>query len=140
MSTETPVKITETTTVQVRPERPDNWRTLLLVGGIIGIGIAVAAFVLTGWKWGFFCLAMAAFEAWTLVNQYREDTISEAIWILARRPITVLLFGLAMGIAGGSGYLGDPTVVLRAFSIGLLYGHFFFTPVIETVKTTRTSA
>ena len=138
-----PVTITETTSVKVRPTRPDNWRTLLLVGSIIGVAIAVAAFILTGWRWGLFCLAMAAFEAWTLVNQYKEDTISEAVWILARRPITVLLFGLAMGVAGGSGYLGDPTTVLRAFAIGLLYGHFFFTPVTETaetVKTTRTNA
>ncbi len=135
------VKVTETTTVEVEPERPDNWRTLLLVSAIIGAGIVFAAYAITGPRWGTFCLFLAAFEGWTLINRYKEDTISEAVWILARRPITVLLFGLGFGIAAGTGYLGDTTTVLRAFSIGLLYGHFFFTPVVaETVKTTRTRA
>lgn len=111
-------------------EKPDNWRSLMLVGGLMAVGIIAAAFYLTGPHWGTFCLFIALYEGWTLVNKYKEDTISEAVWILARRPITVLLFGLAAGIAGGSGYLGDSKVVLRAFAIGLLYGHFFFTPVV----------
>lgn len=122
------VKIIETTTILPKAERPENWRTLLLVGAIIGVGIVAAAYLLTGWKWGTFCAALALYEAWTLTNQYKEDTISEAIWILARRPITVLLFSVAFGIAAGSGYLGDPKTVLRAWAIGLLFGHFFFTP------------
>jgi len=134
----TEVKVTETTTVEAIPERPDNWRTLLLVGAIIAVGIVFAAFVLTGWRWGLFCLFIAGYEGWTLVNKYKEDTISEAIWLLARRPITVLLFGLVAGIAGGSGYLGEPRVVLRAFAIGLLYGHFFFTPVQPEPVVTKT--
>jgi hypothetical protein len=137
MSSGTPVKVTETTTVEVKPERPDNWRTILLVGAVIATGIIYAAFALTGPRWGMFCLFLALYEGWTLLNAYKEDTISEAVWILARRPITVLLFGIAFGIAGGSGYLGSPVVVLRAFAIGLLYGHFFFTPIVATTVKTR---
>lgn len=136
-----PVKITETTTVEARPQRPDNWRTLLLVGTIMAFAIIAAAFALTGPRWGTFCLAIALYEGWTLVNAYRDDTISEAIWLLARRPITVLLFGIAMGWGAGSGYLGDPRTVGRAFAIGLLYGHFFFTPGMSTsVKTKKAVA
>lgn len=134
----TPVKVTETTIVTAAPKRPDNWRTLLFVGSLMTAGIIFAIFELTGWRWGLFCLILALYEGWTLINQYKEDTISEAVWILARRPITVLLFGLAMGIAGGTGYLGEPRVVLRAFAIGLLYGHFFFTPVIAETTSTKT--
>lgn len=106
--------------------RPDNWRTLLLVGAVMGLGIAITAFALTGPMWGSACLALAIYEGWTLINNYREDTISEAIWILAARPMVPLLFGITAGWAAGSGYLGDPTTVGRAFAIGFLYGHFFF--------------
>jgi len=132
------VKVTETTSVEVKPTRPDNWRTLMLVGGIIAAAIIVAAYILTGVHWGTFYLFIAMYKGWTLINKYKDDTISEAVWILARRPITVLLFGLGMGIAGGSGYLGEPRVVLRSFAIGLLYGHFFFTPVVAESTRTRT--
>lgn len=134
----TQVQVKETTLVevQVKPERPDNWRTMLVVCALIGAAIVAAAFILTGWRWGTFCLFLSAWEGWTLVNKYQDDTISEAIWILAKRPITVLLFGLFFGIGAGTGYLGDTATVLRAFAIGLLYGHFFFTPVTsETVST-----
>lgn len=130
------VVVTQTTSAEIVQERPDNWRTMLLVEGIIGLAIVGAAYLLTGPRWGTFCLGLALWEGWTLANKYKEDTISEAIWLLAKRPITVLLFGLAMGIAAGSGYLGDPTIVLRGFAIGLLYGHFFFTPVQDAVVTT----
>lgn len=108
--------------------KPENWRTLLFVGSIIAIAIVVAAYALTGPRWGTFCLVIALYEAWTLVNSYREDTISEAIWQYAKRPLVPLLFGITLGWGAGSGYLGDPQTVGRAFAIGLLFGHFFFTP------------
>lgn len=104
----------------------DNWRTKVFVGSIIAVGIIATAYALTGLWWGTFCLALGLYEGWTLVNKYREDTISETIWEYSKRPMVVVLFGIALGWAAGSGYLGDPRVVGRAFAIGFLYGHFFF--------------
>lgn len=114
------------TVVEARPARPDNWRTLLVVGLALTAMLVGAAFWAFGREWGVFWLVVGLVEAWTLVNRYAEDTISEAIWILSQRPIVVLLFCLPLGIAIGQGYLGDPQTVVRALAIGILYGHFFF--------------
>ena len=122
----TPVKVTETTRVEVQPDRPENWRTLLLVGGIMAVGIVLAAYVLTGPRWGTALLFLASYEAWSLVNSYRDDTISEAIWIYASRPLVPLLFGLGAGVGIGTGYLGDRVDVARGFAIGMCVGHFFW--------------
>jgi hypothetical protein len=65
--------------------RPDDWATKLFVGGIIAVAIVITAFALVGPKWGVFCLTLAVFEGWTLVNRYKSDTISEVIWEFAKR-------------------------------------------------------
>ena len=136
----TPIEVTETKSVKIVSERPENWRTLVLVGSIMGVAITFTAFALVGWRWGLFCFFLTLWEGWTLTNSYKEDTISEAVWILAKRPITVLIFSIGFAYPAGNGYFGPPRVVLLAFIIGLIYGHFFFTPVLETVKTKRTRA
>lgn len=105
---------------------PQNKITKLVVGLVIGAGIVVTAFTITGPWWGVFCLVLALYEGWTLVNRFREDTISETIWELAARPMVPLLFGVWFGVAAGTGYLGDVVTVLRAFAVGFLFGHFFF--------------
>lgn len=128
----TNVEIKTETQVEIKPEKPENWRTLVLIGAFIAVVIVIFAYVVVGVYWGTFALAVALYEAWTLVNAYKEDTISEAFWYFANRPIIPLLFGVLIGIGIGSGYLGEPKHVARAFAIGLLYGHFFFTPVIST--------
>lgn len=130
------VEVATETTISEKPELPENWRTLVVVGLFITAIIVLFAFAVLGPYWGSFTLAAAIFEGWTLVNKYKEDTISEAFWFFANRPIVPLLFGILIGIGIGSGYLGEPRVVARAFAIGLLYGHFFFTPVI-TVLTSK---
>lgn len=130
------VEVKTETTIQEKPERPENWRTLVLVGALIAVSIVLTAYLLTGIYWGTFCLIVAIYESWTLVNKYKEDTLSEAIWFFANRPLIPLLFGIAVGIGLGSGYLGDVKTASRAFAIGLLYGHFFFTPVI-TVSSSK---
>jgi hypothetical protein len=112
-------------------EKPDNWRTQLLVGLVMAVAIVIAAFALTGAGWGSFCLGLVAFESWTLINKYRQDSISETLWEYAKRPLVPMLFGITLGWGAGSGYLGDPQTVGRAFAIGLLFGHFFFTPYRE---------
>jgi hypothetical protein len=109
----------------MEPE-PQRKITRLVVGGILAAGLIGASFALTGWRWGLFCTGVALYEGWTLVNRYKEDTISETIWELSARPLIPLLFGLLTGWAAGSGYLGDPQVVGRAIAIGFLLGHFFF--------------
>jgi hypothetical protein len=109
-----------------REHGPQRTVSKIVVGSILGLAIIVTAFALLGLWWGLFACALACYEAWTLVNQYREDTISETIWEFAARPMIPLLFGIAVGWAAGSGYMGPPRVVGRAFAVGFLYGHFFF--------------
>jgi hypothetical protein len=107
----------------VGPQR--KW-TKAFVGLVLLVAIVGAAFALTNAMWGIFCAVLAVFEGWTLVNRYREDTISETIWEWAARPMIPCLFGIAFGWGAGSGYLGDPVTSGRNFAIGFLFGHFFF--------------
>lgn len=136
-----PATVTTATTITAGPSRrPDNWRTLLLVGALIGFVVVAFAYAVLGPQWGTFCLLLAAYEGWTLVNAYREDTISEAVWFFAKRPLVPHILGLLVGIACASGYLGEPRTALRCYAIGMVGGHFFFsreeTPMV--VETTRT--
>jgi len=48
------------------------------------------------------------------------------IWEFSGRPMIPHLFGIAFGIAAGTGYLGDMQTTCVGFAIGFLFGHFFF--------------
>ena len=113
-------------TVTATPGPPENWRTLLVVGGVLGSIIVGLSFWVLGWKWGMLALLFALYEAWTLVNSYREDTLSEAFWVFSQRPVTVMICNLALGVAVGMGWLGDPQTALRCLMLGILAGHFWF--------------
>lgn len=114
----TPTTVSETT--------PENLHSLLVVSATLGVVLVFAMFWVLGPWWGLAGLAYAIYECWTLLNKFKQDSISEATWILSQRPIVVLIFGVSLGIAIGTGYLGDVKTVLRSVMIGLLYGHFFF--------------
>lgn len=126
----TPTTVTETT--------PENLHSLLVVSATLGVVLVTAMFWVLGPWWGLAGLAYTIYECWTLLNKFKQDSISEATWILSQRPIVVLIFGVSLGIAIGTGYLGDVKTVLRSVMIGLLYGHFFFSredkPFVANLK------
>jgi len=105
------------------PEGP----TKIVVGGVIGVSLVAATFALVGLKWGLFCMGLLIYEGWTFFNKYKNDTISEVIWVLTTRPLVPMLFGLGMGWAISTNYIPiSREGIWTAFSIGILYGHFFF--------------
>lgn len=99
-----------------------------VVGAIMGAGLLWTTFQLVGWKWGSALSLLLLYEGWTLVNSYREDTLSESIWRFAKRPMVPWLFGLGTGYALGAGILSDGVLML---GIGFLSGHFFFSKVCK---------
>lgn len=105
-------------------------RSLIVWGVIIGAGIVYAIF---DWvpdrRARQVLLVIAAYETFTLIDAWKGNTLSEALWYLARRPLVPLLFGVALGIAVGQGVL-DPFSV----AIGMLYGHFFWQAYTEPME------
>lgn len=66
-------------------------------------------------------LGLLVFEGLTIVDWYRGNTLSEAMWFLARRPLIPLLFGIGLGWGVGLGLVQS-----FSFTLGILYGHFFW--------------
>ena len=100
-----------------------NSPTQFVVGGIIGAALMVFAFTVAGWKAGLALSAILVYEAWTFVNKFKSDTISEIIWEFAERPMVPWVFGVACGWALASGFVSDPYLIGAIF---FLMGHFFF--------------
>ena len=40
--------------------------TQLVVGGVIGVALAVVFFSLLGWQWGLIAVALLLYEGWTI--------------------------------------------------------------------------
>jgi hypothetical protein len=97
--------------------------TYYVVGGLIGAVLAVVAFNVAGWKGGLALSALLAYEAWTFINKWRNDTISEIVWEFAKRPMVPWIFGVGTGWAIQSGFISDPWLI---GSLLFLQGHFFF--------------
>ena len=97
--------------------------TYYVVGGIIGAVLMIVAFSVAGWKAGIALSLVLAYEGWTLVNKYKNDTISEIIWEWAERPMVPWIFGVGCGWALATGFVSDPYLIGAIF---FLMGHFFF--------------
>lgn len=97
--------------------------TQMVVGGLIGVGLLVVAFKVAGWVGGAILAALLIYEAWTLVNAYPNDTISEIVWELNERPIVPFIFGAAYAYGIQSGSLSNPWLIA---SLGFVLGHLFF--------------
>jgi hypothetical protein len=122
-----PVTVTQTTTLTPAPQaRPDNWRTLYVVGGLHGALVCGLLFFSLGWKYGAAAFAFLLFEGWTLTNAYKEDTISEAFWIYSQRSVSVMLVCSTVFLTVGMGLWGDIATVMRGVMLGGLLGHFYF--------------
>lgn len=103
--------------------------TDVVVGGTLGLAILAGVFYLLGPEAGTIATLYLAYEAFTLVNKERADTISESFVRFSRRPLVPLLMGLAIGtgITIVAFWLSLPLKVLFViFFVGLLSGHFFW--------------
>lgn len=99
--------------------------TNLVVGGVVGVAMLAALFFVLPLPVAVFCCGLLAYEAYTLVNKDKNDTISESIWRYAKRPMFPFLFGIGMAEALRSDAFTHPYAV---FFLGFLNGHFWFTP------------
>jgi hypothetical protein len=97
--------------------------TRIVVGGIIAAGMLAAGYAVLGFHGGLIVTAALLYEGWTLVNRYPNDTISEAIWEFAARPMVPFVFGVASGWALTVSVLPNQFAVAAWF---FLMGHFFF--------------
>lgn len=101
--------------------------TQVVVGGLIGAALVAVMFLILDWQWALGLAMVLAYEGWTLVNKYPNDTISEIIWELSNRPMVPFIFGAGFVALIAHGVI-KPTVagLYVAGSVGFLMGHFFF--------------
>jgi len=102
--------------------------TQMVVGGLIGVALLVVAFKIAGLLGGVILAALLAYEGWTLVNAFPNDTISEIIWGFSNRPMVPFIFGAAFAWGIESGMLNNVWLIA---AFGFLMGHFFFQRVGE---------
>lgn len=98
-------------------------RTDIVVGAVIACAILWTTHYMVAPQYRPFGYVLLMYEAYTLVNRWRGDSISESVWRLAVRPFVPFLFGLATGAAIASGLVVNPWLVL---AVGMLMGHFFW--------------
>lgn len=107
--------------------KPEHGKhTTILVGALMGSVLVWIAFMVAGWKVGLALSIILAYEGWTLVNAYPEDTISESIWRLAKRPLVPWLFGVATGFALAVGLFGPIEKAVLCGAAFALGAHFFW--------------
>jgi hypothetical protein len=97
--------------------------TSMVVGGLMGIALCWVAWNVAGPYVGSFLMLLLAYEAWTLINHYPNDTISEIVWGLAERPMVPFLFGAGYSWAITAAVITNPWFIA---AVGFLMGHFFF--------------
>jgi hypothetical protein len=101
--------------------------TFIFVGGIVGAAILAVAYYLLGWIGLAVCTGLLAWETWTFFNKYKNDTISEILWVLGKRPLIPFIFGSAF--VASIAYEAIPLTakgLYIAAIIGFLMGHFFW--------------
>lgn len=97
--------------------------TTIIVGGLIGVAIIWLTFSIFPWRIAAVLSALLLYEAWTLINAYPEDTLSESLWRLSAWPIVPWMFGLATGWLVTTGIVANPWALL---ALGFTQGHFWW--------------
>ena len=101
--------------------------TFLVVGGVIGAALLGVAWHLFSVGWFAAVVCLLAYEAWTFFNSYLNDTISEILWVLAKRPLIPFIFGAAtVGMIEHGFFSTHHDGLYAAVIWGFLMGHFFF--------------
>jgi hypothetical protein len=105
------------------PKSP-TWK---VVPALIGVGLLVFMWLILDWRWFVGLSLLLSYEAWTLVNRYAHDTISEVVWQLVKRPLVPFLMGGGCVALVSHGII-RPTMegLYTALAVGVLAGHFVF--------------
>lgn len=108
-----------------KPQRKSP--TFLFVGAIIAAALGYVAWNLFSLGWFIAIMVLLAWEAWTFFNSYLHDTISEILWVLAKRPLVPFIFGAGTDALISHGVIPVTMEGLYiAVVVGFLMGHFFF--------------
>lgn len=104
------------------PEGPSRF----VVPGLLGLAFSGVVYFLVGWKWFLFLGGLLVYEAWTGLNKYANDTISETIWALSKRPL--IPFALGAMCCQLLNHIIPPSGegLWISFMLGVLMGHFVF--------------
>ena len=97
--------------------------TMRVVCTLIGAVLVWTTYGITNIPVFVILVCILAYEGWTLINGYENDTISEIMWILSKRPMVPCLFGMGAAWLIQTGNLNNPWLI---FFTGGLFGHFFF--------------
>ncbi len=101
--------------------------TNLVVFGGLALSCILGAFYLVGVYWGILVSLILAYEFYTFINPFPQDTLSEVIvQVSEEHPYLPVLICLALGYAIGKGVFGDPEDVLRGVVLGALVGHWWW--------------
>lgn len=103
------------------PKSP-TWK---VVGGVLAAGVLVfMAFILT-WPWFLALAVLLAYEIWTFGNRYANDTISEVVWELVKRPLVPFMLG-AGAVALLAHGIVKPNIegLYVSLAVGMIMGHF----------------
>lgn len=112
----------------------------MVVGATIGVALIYFIWTVLGWQLAVLATLYLIYEGWTLINRYREDTLSESVWRLSARPMVPWLFGTANGAwlmhlyyQASAGQF-DPKMIFVVAGMLFLQGHFFFQAYKENKK------
>lgn len=105
----------------------DKSPTLGVIVGLLSLVGILAVYYFTNPLYGSICLALGIYEAYTFVNKFTGDTLSEEIARLTSRATYLLLWiGMVVGWLTRDGFFGDPITAGRGIIIGMLLGHWFW--------------
>lgn len=98
-----------------------------VVGGVLGLALLAFFWLVLEPAWAAAASLLLAYEAWTFGNRYRNDTLSEVVWVLVRRPLVPFILG-AGSVALIAHGIVRPSVqgLYVALAYGVLMGHFVF--------------
>lgn len=105
--------------------------TNLVVGGALGVGLVIAFWFILPRLWFWVACTFLLYEAWTLINSEKYDTLSESVWRLSARPLVPFLFGVFTGQATETGWFTNPWMAGAWY---FLMAHFFFSRVCASTK------
>ncbi len=100
--------------------------TQLVVGGVISIFLIIMVFYMWGARAALILTGLFAYEIWTFINEWPNDTISEIMVKMSERPLVPFLFAYALAWFTALGTFGEPLAVLRGTFLGGFCGHFFW--------------
>lgn len=112
-------------------ENPGTRISDLIVSTIVGAFLMYVFWIILPWKsfrWA--AAGLLAYEGWTLINHWMNDTLSESVARLDKKqPLVRLVAGIAIGWGFGLDYI-DPL----STCIGILTGHFFFSMQVKSER------